>query len=199
MRVKIFIDFWNFQLSWNEYHRRKGASEIVRIPWKPSLYSVLVRHVDPTAVYAGTHVYASFDPLKAADRKLRGFLNVMDSFPGYDVLVKERRPLGPMKCPNEGCHREIVQCPHCNREMERSVEKGVDTALTTDLIRFGLDGYYDRAILIAADADHVPAVEFLGQRMKQVTHAWFRNHAFELRNACWDHMLFDDLMAELLA
>jgi len=25
MRVKIFIDFWNFQLSWNEYHQRKGA------------------------------------------------------------------------------------------------------------------------------------------------------------------------------
>lgn len=31
MRVRIFIDFWNFQLSWNEYHQRKGAQEIVRI------------------------------------------------------------------------------------------------------------------------------------------------------------------------
>jgi uncharacterized LabA/DUF88 family protein len=82
--------------------------------------------------------------------------------------------------------------------LQRTVEKGVDTALATDLIRFGIDGYYDRAILIAADADHVPAVEFLGQRMKQVTHAWFRGHAHELRAACWDHLLFDNLIGDLL-
>ena len=26
MNVKIFIDFWNLQLSWNEYHRKLGSS-----------------------------------------------------------------------------------------------------------------------------------------------------------------------------
>jgi hypothetical protein len=34
--------------------------------------------------------------------------------------------------------------------------------------------------------------------MKQVTHAWFKGHAYELRNACWDHVLFDDLMPQLI-
>lgn len=170
----------------------------MRIPWKPQLYEVLVRHVDARAQYAGTHVYASYDPANPGNHKLRGFFNVMEGFPGYDVLVKERQPRSPMRCPNHGCYREIGECPHCHRAIQRTVEKGVDTALVTDLVRFGIDGYYDQAVLIAADADHVPAVRFLGQRLHRVTHAWFCGHANELRNACWDHLLFDDLMPELL-
>lgn len=197
MRVKIFIDFWNFQLAWNSYHERHGATGTVRIPWHPRLYEVLVDAIDPGGLYAGTHVFASFDPSSKKDLQLRKFLNVMDSFPGYDVVIKERKPLNPLRCPNEGCRLLVTHCPHCNQEIRRTVEKGVDTALVTELIRLGIDNHYDRAILIAGDADHIPAVEFLGTRMKQVTHAWFRGHSNELRNASWNHVLFDDLMARL--
>ena len=123
----------------------------------------------------------------------------MDSFPGYDVLVKERKPLHHQRCSNEGCRKEIAKCPYCSQDIRRTVEKGVDTAIVTDLIRFGIRNYYDRAILIAGDADHVPAVEFLGSQMKQVTHAWFKGQSNELRNACWDHVYFEDLMPALLA
>ncbi|HYW14437.1 MAG TPA: hypothetical protein VE871_20895 [Longimicrobium sp.] len=35
--------------------------------------------------------------------------------------------------------------------------------------------------------------------MKQITYAWFRGQASELRNACWNHVHFDDLMPDLLA
>ena len=118
----------------------------------------------------------------------------MDGFPGYDVVLKERKALNHQRCSNDGCRKEISDCPHCGKEIHRTVEKGVDTAIVTDLIRHGLSDHYDRAILIAGDADHIPAVEFLGGRMKQVTHAWFRGQANELRNACWSHVLLDDLM-----
>lgn len=195
-RVRIFIDFWNFQLSWNEFHARRGEQQ-VRIPWSPQLPKVLVGRIGPDAVYAGTHVYASHGG-HASDHRLRRFFNVMDGFTGYDVLLKERAPRSPSRCPNPDYRQMISLCPHCGRPIQRTVEKGIDTALATDLIRFGLDGLYDRAILVAADADHVPAVEFLGDRAKQITHAWFRGQATELRNACWDHIHFDDMMPALL-
>lgn len=196
MRVKIFVDFWNLQLTWNRF---LGREPVVKIPWNPRFYEVLVSSIDKAVVYAGTHVYASFDPLSKPDLALRRFLNVMDSFPGYDVVVKERKPLNHMRCSHEGCRREIGTCPHCHQAIRRTVEKGVDTALVTDLIRLGIDDHYDRAILVSGDADHIPAVEFLGSRMKQVTHAWFKGSSNELRNACWDHVYFDDLMPRLLA
>ena len=170
---------------------------MVRIPWNPKLFEVSVASLGETAVYAGTHVFASFNPLSKKDLKLRRFLNVMDSFPGYRVIVKERKSLHHMRCPNDGCRFEISKCPHCGQDIRRTVEKGVDTAIVTDLIRLGIDNHYDRAILIAGDADHIPAVEFLGYRMKQVTHGWFKGSSNELRNACWDHVYFDDLMPNL--
>ena len=33
MKVKIFVDFWNLQLSWNEYHNKLGNTSRVRIPF----------------------------------------------------------------------------------------------------------------------------------------------------------------------
>lgn len=72
MRVKIFIDFWNFQLAWNSYHERHGATGTVRIPWHPRLYEVLVEAIDPGGLYAGTHVFASFDPSSKKDLPQRG-------------------------------------------------------------------------------------------------------------------------------
>lgn len=196
-RVRIYIDFWNFQLSWNEFHGRRGPGSLVRIPWWPQLPNVLVSRIGPDAVYAGTHVYASHNG-GASDQRLRRFFNVMDGFTGYDVVLKERVPRSATRCTNPGCRQPISVCPHCEQPILRTVEKGIDTALVTDLIRHGFDGLYDRAILVAADADHVPAVEFLGNRGRQITHAWFRGQAMELRNACWDHAHFDEMMPELL-
>ncbi|HEX6042516.1 NYN domain-containing protein, partial [Longimicrobium sp.] len=198
-RVMIFVDFWNTQLSWNEWHQRRGARSTVRIPWEHRFPQVLLQRIDPDAIYAGTYVYASYHPSHAADHRLRQFLRAMDGFPGYTVLVKERAPRSPTRCPHPSCRKPISVCPHCDRAIERTVEKGIDTALVTDLIRCGLDHHYDRAILVAADADHVPAVKFLGGRMKQITHCWFRGEAGELRTSCWDHLFLDDLMPALLS
>ena len=192
------VDFWNLQLAWNAFHERRGQGR-PRIPWETGLPEVLTRHAEEDAAYAGCHVYASVDPGREGDAGLRRFLHAMNGFPGYRVTVKERKPRGPYKCQHPGCRRPVLECPHCGRELQGTVEKGVDTALATDLIQAALDDMYDAAILTSADADFVPAVELVQNRTgKRVIHAHIRPQGQELRNACWSHLYLDDLMRELL-
>lgn len=198
MKVKIFIDFWNLQIAWNDYHAKQGATERVKIPWEERLPQVVCNLLGSDAIYAGTHVYASIDPLSQADKGLRRFLDVMDGFRGYTVTVKDRKPKGPPKCSNDGCRKEIKICPHCNNSLRRTIEKGVDTALIVDLIQLAFDNIYDRAVLISADRDHVGAVEFIQNRMKPITHLWFGHEGHFLRKACWDHYTLEQIMGQLL-
>lgn len=195
-KVRIFVDFWNFQLGWNEHHRAQAREpKDVRIPWEETLPKVLVEQVNPRGVYVGTHVFASIDPHSAADRRLNSFLHAMDGFPGYNVTVKERRPASAVKCTNENCRVRILDCPQCKQPLRRTVEKGIDTALLTDLIRSAFDNTFDQAILISEDSDFVPAVRFIQERWtKQIIHAFFRGRSDELRNACWKHIFLDDLV-----
>jgi uncharacterized LabA/DUF88 family protein len=41
-----------------------------------------------------------------------------------------------------------------------TVEKGIDTLLAIDLVRFGISNSYDVAVIASSDADMLPAVEF---------------------------------------
>lgn len=198
MRVRVFVDFWNFQIEWNQYHRARGNG-LQRIPWSGVLPSVLTGHVDQNGSYSGTHVYASIDPYNPKDAKLRRFLNVMDGFPGYKVILKERKARSPLKCNHEDCRKPVDTCPACGRKVSRTVEKGVDTALVTDLIQLAVDNMFDSAVLITADADFIPAVEFIQNRTeKRIVHTYFRQGGHDLRNACWTHLHLDDMMGELL-
>lgn len=193
MRVRIFIDFWNLQLQWNRFHEKRGVKERIKIPWDKALPAVITRRIDSAAEYVGTHVYASTE---TGDAGLRRFLHVMDGFSGYAVTVKQRKPASRIHCKN--CDEYIDDCPHCTTQLHRMVEKGVDTSVVTDLITMSLDDLHDRAVLVTADADFVPAVEYLQRRGKKVTHLYFKTLGADLRKACWDHLFLDDLMNELL-
>lgn len=199
MKVKIFVDFWNLQLSWNDYHRQMNSNQQVRIPWDNRLPEALLKRVSNDAEYCGTHVYASINPKSPMDRKLNSFLQQMDMFPGYKVIVKERKPAKPIKCPNEGCRKSIENCPHCGKELIRTVEKGIDTLIAIDLFHFALDNVYDTAILVSGDEDFVPAIDYIQRRANHIIHAGFKGQSFAIRKACWDHIYLDDIMPELLA
>jgi len=43
-------------------------------------------------------------------------------------------------------------------------EKGVDTAIVTDLLSLASEDAYDVAVLLSSDADHIPAVEWVQNR-----------------------------------
>lgn len=69
--------------------------------------------------------------------------------------------------------------------MAGTVEKGVDTAIVTHMIRLAWEDAYDVAILASADADLVPAVEFLDLRGVRIIQAGFPPHGSHLSRACW--------------
>ena len=197
VRVRLFIDFWNFQLGWNRFHNKP---EPVKIPWEETLPDVLVREaVEDSAKFAGAHVYASIDPNSPNDKKLKGWLtHGLASFTGYTVLVKDRKPRNPPKCPD--CGEQISDCPKCGKRMRRTVEKGIDSSIITDLLAGAFDETYDVAVLISGDADFAPAVEYTQKKTdKQVVQAFFKDRGDELRNACWSHVFLEDLMTKLVS
>ncbi|MHB1700562.1 MAG: hypothetical protein ACYCSN_10610 [Acidobacteriaceae bacterium] len=101
------------------------------------LPKVLITEADKgeLAQYANTNVYALIDPQSEGDKKLRNFLRVMDGFPGYSVSVADRKPRKPHGCSKEGCRKLINTCPHCDKSLRRTVEKGVDAPIIMDMIR----------------------------------------------------------------
>ena len=202
VRVRLFVDFWNFQLNWNDYHASKGASAPVPIPWKDVLSSVLITEASKgqSAKFAGIHVYASVDPFNPKDKRLNSWLHhVLASFTGYSIDVKERKPRRPIRCQNENCKEPIATCPACKGRLRGTVEKGVDAAIITDLLSMAFDDNYDLGVLVSGDADYAPAVGYIQKKTdKQIMQAFFKAHGDQLRNACWDHLFFDDLMPKLL-
>jgi len=198
-KLKLFFDFWNFQLDWNQLVGKTDEGEPIRIPWKNLLPQVLCtavgRERGEQITYAGTHVYASTDP--QGDTGFRKFLHAMDSFPGYSVTVKDRkaRP-GGIRC--NQCKKEIIRCPTCQQQLRRTVEKGIDSAIITDMIQMGYDDIYDVGVLGSNDADLCHAIEFLQNRLgKPIYHLWFPKVGHDLRNACWDHFSMASLLDDL--
>lgn len=45
-----------------------------------------------------------------------------------------------------------------------AIEKGIDVAIATDMVRLALDGEVDTAVLFSSDKDLLPAVELLWER-----------------------------------
>ena len=93
-RTRLFVDFWNFQIGWNDCHHRLGSAELVPIPWKDVLPTVLIAEASKghPAKFAGAHVYASVDPNNPKDKKLNMWLHhTLASFTGYSITVKERK------------------------------------------------------------------------------------------------------------
>lgn len=197
-RFRLFVDFWNLQLTLNQRHefqlKREGRSaEILRIDWT-KLPSVLVSEAATlmgvaNPQYEGTSIFTSYNPGNERDKGHHKWATTwLDRQPGIQVKCYERRDIGPPRCPV--CHREITTCPHsdCGQPQRRSTEKGVDTAIATDMIRFAWERSYDVAVLVSSDADLVPAAEFLDLKGIRVVQAGFPPHGSHLARACWGHL-----------
>lgn len=193
--VKIFVDFWNFQLAWNDHIKPdKGSGQpYVKIDWR-NLPNVLIDELPSVLglttnlAYKGTQVYASVDPRPgSADAGLKRFLHtVLGQMTGYRVHVRDRR-------------FKRDSCPHCNNEINRMVEKGIDSSIITDLFSGAINNAYDVAMLVSNDSDFAPAIETIQERLnKQIIHVGFKAGGDHVRTAAWSHIILDGSVAEKL-
>jgi uncharacterized LabA/DUF88 family protein len=196
MRIRVFVDYWNFQLSLNQ----KDAGGRFKVDWRglgPWLAKKAAEVVGcPGYTFDGVIIYASFNQNTEEGRKFNHWATTwLDRQAGISVKCLPRRPKSLPKCPN--CHREIVNCPHCNKAIAATVEKGVDTLIATDLIRLAWENAYEVAVIASSDSDLVPAVQFLEQKGIKVVQAGFPPIGVDLATSCWGSFDVGKLKAEI--
>jgi uncharacterized LabA/DUF88 family protein len=201
-RTYVFIDFWNFQLNWNE--RLQAKCDWERLP------TVLVREADRVVNQiedsggssglhlAETRLYASVDPHNEKEGPLKGWLdNTVRRMTSYHVEIRERRrQRASLFCRN--CHQATGRCPRCAEPFVRSVEKGVDSAIVTDMLLIGWQGSMDVVLVVSSDADLVPAVRALRDHGLRTVNASWRGHGHELAKACWGSFDLDDIAGKVI-
>ena len=132
VKTHIFIDFWNFQLSINSL-----ATSAYRVDWQkvsPWLVAESSKILGRSLVYEGTRVYISYSSTSKKDAALRDFaINVLSRFASIQVSLVHRKSLSAATCPT--CHKPISFCPHCGLPIAGTIEKGVDTAIVTDMLK----------------------------------------------------------------
>ena len=105
--------------------------------------------------------------------------------PGYNVFVTDRK--------------ERYSTDDKGNTVIKTVEKGVDTRIVTDLFSGAINGTYDVALLISNDSDFCPAIQTIQDRLdKQIIHVGFRHGGDEIRSTCWSHIVLDGNVAEAL-
>jgi len=189
-RFRIFVDFWNLQITMNEREaaNRGTADERFSFDWLKFPACVIRESAALVGVagvmYEGTIIYTSANTKTAEGRKFAGWAtNWLDRQAGIQVELFERHPKAPPRC--NACHGVIASCPHCGGNLAGTIEKGVDTAIATDMIRLAWAGAYDVAVLVSSDADLVPAVQFLESKGVKVVQGGFPPSGSNLAKTCW--------------
>lgn len=74
-------------------------------------------------------------------------------------------------------------------------EKGIDTAIVTDMIKLAWADAYDVAVLVSSDKDFVPVAEFLQSQGIKIIHASFPPWGNELSQKCWGNFEVPKIMS----
>lgn len=199
MRVRIFIDFWNFQLNWND--RVSGRQcDWSKLPASliGATHSLLTTiGQDEQLKLEETLIYASVKP--TVDAPLKNWLeNTVGRMPSYRVNIRERLPQrARIHC--KSCDTYAEECATCGEAYVKYPEKGVDTAIVTDLLSLAFQQSYDMALLLSSDADFIPAVDYLqGTAAIQVINASWRGHGHNLKKSCWGSFDLEDVVSGMI-
>ncbi|MFH1649417.1 MAG: NYN domain-containing protein [Candidatus Woesearchaeota archaeon] len=109
------------------------------------------------------------------------------------------RPLGHIMaaCPSCGCRNvKTLSCPDCGnlirtKDIQKSIEKGVDVQLATVLLLDAAQDSFDLALLFSNDADFSPAIKAaINQFHKKVVYCSFpRRPTGELLQICSENRI----------
>lgn len=79
-----------------------------------------------------------------------------------------------------------ITCIYCKKTFSKSIQKGVDSFLVTDLLKMAFNDLYDTAILVSGDDDFACAVEAVKEKGKHVEMAFFELKArgYQLFQTC---------------
>ena len=80
--------------------------------------------------------------------------------------------------------------------MIRTIEKGVDTAIVTDMMKMAWDGALEVAILVSSDRDFIPTVDMLSMKGYKVINAHFPPQGMHLATVCWASIDLKNGLAE---
>ena len=191
-RIRVFIDYWNLQLTLNEKEGRITGRDDVRfkVDWRGLPAWLAQKAAEIAKVknhsFEGAIIYASYNPNTAEGRGFHSWATTwLNRQPGIQVRAFARHPRSLLRCPT--CHHEIRNCPRheCGALVTGTVEKGVDTAIATDMIRLAWESSYHIGVLASSDADLVPAAQFLDSKGLKIIQAGFPPSGVDLATSCW--------------
>ncbi len=193
IRARVFIDYWNFQLNWNEH------ADDARCDWL-ALPEVLLRSASRVLRsddldYCGTHIYASVDP---GNENLLSWLDTfLNRQAGFHVAMARlvRRHKG-LHCTS--CGAGVDQCPECGEPFTMSSCKGLTTTMVCDLLSLCSEGACDVPIIVSSDSELQPAVRHLGSRGVRVLHAGWRDSGGDLARESWASLDLEQLIPDLV-
>ncbi len=197
MRLRIFVDYWNFQLNWN--HRSNGSyCDWTR--FAPILFQTAQAKLQSAGLgqmtLEETRVYASYE--SGRENKLRGWLtDFLDRQPGVRVFQSERHwRQKSIHC--RSCNNSFEKCPNCSAFFGRASEKAIDSLIVTDLINLAWENAYDVALLVSSDRDFILAIDTLQRKNFKVVNATWQGHGHELSRVCWASLSLDGLIPTLI-
>jgi hypothetical protein len=111
-----------------------------------------------------------------------------------DKFGRHREYVAALKQRGVQCHmarfsEQKAQCKSCGARFKRHEEKETDVHFSLTLLEDAVDNVFDRAIIISADSDHVPAVRRVrarlpGKQLFAATPPGRHGHAREMLKVC---------------
>lgn len=192
-RARIFVDYWNFQLNWNE-RANEARCDWLALPW--ALLRAAERTVRAADLsYDGTHIYASVDP--GNENLLNWLETFLERQPGFVInLARLLRRQRPVRC--SSCGWEAEQCSQCGEPFSISTSKGLTTQMVVDLMALYRPNTTEIPIIVSSDTELLPVVEYLVRHGVKVIHAGWREAGLDLARQSWASVELDHLIPELI-